>query len=734
MKPPEAELRTAEFPYAYYPDHWGLFPVHDIFPIDEQLHPLVVEHYYICLSTPRNPHPILLGFDDFAPVRPFDSQMSGSAIARRDKLRDSAEARALVRVRKLKHLTSHGIKRLQDVGADVSDAACKKGHLVVGVTGKYNNDPLYYPQNSSFSVLFVQYIHQFHSTDTANEPKIVKRNLRISSADMRTVTRCMLYFERVKLRSFMETTREKNRKIVSVGDRAIEWFVQKYMDKYPLAATAPRKPQDYRGARKHTSEIRHCFVCHAEWLHQASGISSGLDPVIHPQVLAKWAAEAPAKREAAARDDRHGWGVWDSPWKRDWSAYYQREDARLKYSITEPKEEKENYDSGEEGGDGDEDGDVKMLPPRSSERRPTKFVPDQDGRINCAMGSHQDADDAASLDDNQGASFTSKRRKFNFGTTQQPGWASHYAGATTPALPSVTRVAHQRSSPSLGTGFRSSPSLSDPQAGPSRRPWTGSSSDQEALGREKEIKFIVLSSDHDSLVRTRSPSIHVLSGSDDKMSDPSDEGEGCSTNPPLAKRNSAVPRRFHHFVRSNPRSSRSDDEGAVRTSDEESIVRSSDSDTKYKRQDTPIEYTPEQVQQRRLRELTEWMLRLTPDVFFAIAPLNNWSPWHCTLPPISLPFRTSLSAASKPGRCRYMVNLRKPSDDMIRLLESLTEPGDAELLMRLLAKPSHLGLPWDDLSNQILKRTVQLHWEDHYAAWGVKKALREVHHARWSWT
>ncbi|KAG8700560.1 hypothetical protein FRC08_004628, partial [Ceratobasidium sp. 394] len=50
-------------------------------------------------------------------------------------------------------------------------------------------------------------------------------------------------------------------------------------------------------------------------------------------------------------------------------------------------------------------------------------------------------------------------------------------------------------------------------------------------------------------------------------------------------------------------------------------------------------------------------------------------------------------------------------------------PTDAELLKHLLAKPSPLIRPWEDLSTQILKRCVELHWEEHYTAWGVKKVM-----------
>jgi hypothetical protein len=148
MNPPLLDLRTAEFPHAYYPDHWGPFPVHDIFPIEKKLGALDVRYYQICQVPPGHP-PIYLGFDDFAPVWPIDPDMTDKAIQRRDKFRSYATFRALVRVRKMKHLLPEGIEMLRDAGADVSEAACKEGALVVAVTGAYKNYPIYHRKSWS---------------------------------------------------------------------------------------------------------------------------------------------------------------------------------------------------------------------------------------------------------------------------------------------------------------------------------------------------------------------------------------------------------------------------------------------------------------------------------------------------------------------------------------------------------------------------------------------------------
>ncbi|KAG8794167.1 hypothetical protein FRC12_000347 [Ceratobasidium sp. 428] len=89
-----------------------------------------------------------------------------------------------------------------------------------------------------------------------------------------------------------------------------------------------------------------------------------------------------------------------------------------------------------------------------------------------------------------------------------------------------------------------------------------------------------------------------------------------------------------------------------------------------------------------------------------------------------MPLRTPLSVSRRTPKCRYLINLLHPLPDNLRLLlRNSTQPGDAELLQILLTEPSALDLPWGDLSSHILKRIVELHWEEHYAAWGVKKVL-----------
>lgn len=137
------ELRTAEFPFEFYPDHWGIFPIHEIFPLQKSLPALDVEHYQICVTPSVSQRTTYLGFDDFAPEWPIDPDMSARLRKRRDKIRGAAKFRALVRVKRVKDLLPEGIERLRDAGADVSDAACKERALVVAITGDYHNFPMY---------------------------------------------------------------------------------------------------------------------------------------------------------------------------------------------------------------------------------------------------------------------------------------------------------------------------------------------------------------------------------------------------------------------------------------------------------------------------------------------------------------------------------------------------------------------------------------------------------------
>ncbi|KAG8686992.1 hypothetical protein FRC08_012227, partial [Ceratobasidium sp. 394] len=738
MRPLEAELRTPEFPDDFYPDHWGTFPIHDVFPIDKQLRPLDVEYYQICLTTPKYPdYPIILGFDDFAPVWPIDPEMPEKAIQRRDKLRGLAEFRALVRVRKLKHLTPGGIELLKDAGADVSEAACREGCLVVAVTGKFRNYPLYYPDKGRTSgILFVQYIHEFDAGTIHSQQRTAERNLYLSSIDMRTFARSMLYFERIKLRCFMVGVHKQNRESTPVDERDIEWFVQKYMEKYPFAVTATRKSQEYRGARKHTSEARHCFVCHAEWLLHHASLTNGPDRVINRRVLEAWAADAPDKRKGAARDGRDGWGKWDSQWdKGDLLALvsivaarelfinilfqHKKEYTRLKYFILQIKRERDEKgveDSGNEGGD--EDDDIEMLSIHSNDGQANNVVT-RGGKVKGGNYAHawihisesdeDDAgqDDVVSLDDEPSSS--SKRQKSNSGTSLRSGWSrlSQGTGTLTQPTSSAAGWGYQRSSPSLGGSFRSSLSLGGPssqplgrpssqslggpssqslggpsnqslggpssqsfggpssqsRAGPSRLPTKDPSSSRHTSSLAKQVEFIVLSSDHDESIRDRSssPGVDIPTDDEREAHDLNDRGEGPSQPPPV-KRESTSGSQPSRSGRLDPQPDQSDSEEIVPESEIESVPNSSESESKYKRVARPRKYTPEELKRRELKELNEWIIQFAPEVFFLLETPESWAPWHCACPPMGMPFRATLDLAHK-HKCKYLVDLRKPSDD-----------------------------------------------------------------------
>lgn len=245
----DQELRTAEFPFDFYPDHWGTFPIHEIFSLDKSSSALDVEHYQICVTPVVSQRTAYLGFDDFAPEWPVDADISSKLRKRRDMIRGAAKFRALVRVKRVKDLLPEGIERLRDAGADVSDTACKKRTLVVAITGDYHNFPMYNrklvyrPRPLAFLTPLdrtaapdvrknfqVQYIHDFGGYTR-------ERDLHLVSIDARTFVRCMLYIERIKLRHFMFTVHKEDRGRTPTSERTISWFIEKvclYLSQFPL--------------------------------------------------------------------------------------------------------------------------------------------------------------------------------------------------------------------------------------------------------------------------------------------------------------------------------------------------------------------------------------------------------------------------------------------------------------------------------------------------------------------
>jgi hypothetical protein len=148
-------LRTPHYPHKCYPDHWGPYEFHTLFPLSCELRPLEVQHYQICFVVPDTKVTWYLGFDDFAPGWPAERELSPHAQKRREKIRKMTQWRALVHVKMVKDLSAEGVERLRDAGADINDEACddKKG-LWVAVYGQYQNHPIYTRGSSLFRPIF----------------------------------------------------------------------------------------------------------------------------------------------------------------------------------------------------------------------------------------------------------------------------------------------------------------------------------------------------------------------------------------------------------------------------------------------------------------------------------------------------------------------------------------------------------------------------------------------------
>ncbi|KDN44665.1 hypothetical protein RSAG8_05430, partial [Rhizoctonia solani AG-8 WAC10335] len=322
------EQETPHFPSDKYPEHWGPFELHTMVPYDRGLKALEVTNYQIVIEYKPANSLVVVGFDDFAPAWPMDrdAELSHKAIRRRDKYREMAQFRALVKIQKVKHLSAEGIEQLRDAGADVSEEACRQG-LWIAVYGKYDNYPNYQPGKNAKHLISVQVIHQDESQTV--------RNLYIASMDPRTAVRSFLYFERIKLLRFIEDVSKKDNGRTEIEDRSIEWFVNKMMEMFPTDETSvPEKRDNYRGARRHRSEARHVFVCHAEWLLAYTRVHLGTDRQISRAILEEWVSLAPRMRELAAREGRAGWGVWDAVWdKVDFTEWFKKEQDKFKYYL-----------------------------------------------------------------------------------------------------------------------------------------------------------------------------------------------------------------------------------------------------------------------------------------------------------------------------------------------------------------------------------------------------------------
>ncbi|CAE6477951.1 unnamed protein product [Rhizoctonia solani] len=338
-------LRTPHFPSEKYPEHWGPFELHSMVPYSRGLPPLEVDHYQIIIDYKPANTSVVVGFDDFAPAWPMDrdEDLSPKAIKRRDKYRGMAQFRALVKIKKVNHLSAQGVEQLRDAGADVNEAACRQG-LWIAVYGKYYNLPVYRSaDNENEKVKHLVKIQVIHQTAEVAE----ERMLFIGSMDPRTAVRSFLYFERIKLLRFMERVSKEDNGRTEIRDRSIEWFVNKMMEMYPFNNTCvPEKKDSYRGARRHTSEARHVFVCHAEWLLECTTVHRGAERCISKRVLEDWVALAPRLRELAVQEERAGWGVWDAVWdKVDFTEWYKKERGKFNYYLKAIRNEEERDES-----------------------------------------------------------------------------------------------------------------------------------------------------------------------------------------------------------------------------------------------------------------------------------------------------------------------------------------------------------------------------------------------------
>ncbi|KAH7337967.1 hypothetical protein B0J17DRAFT_768194 [Rhizoctonia solani] len=427
------ELRTPHFPSGKYPDHWGPFELHTVVPYGRSLKALEVEHYQIVIEYKPANKSVVVGFDDFAPAWPMDrdGDLSPTAKKRRNKYREMAQFRALVKIKKVKHLSAEGIERLRSAGADVSEEACRQG-LWIAVYGKYNNLPMYEPQRKNGQLVQIQVLHEGSEVST-------ERMLYISSMDPRTAVRSFLYFERKKLLCFMKKVSDDDKGQTEIRDRSIEWFVKKMMEMFPFDQTSvPEKRDNYRGARRHTSEARHVFVCHAEWLLEHTTVCSGkgTDKYISKKVLKEWAARAPRMREMAVEEGRAGWGVWDAVWdKVDFTEWYKKERNKFKHYLKTIRSENDE-DKSTPSSPRSRRSATKPTPLNKGKGRATtadeenhaySWIPDPD--------SDEEEDDAGvSLDEDEWA-----------GRAKRPRLSQNQSVG-----PSGSRLIH--SSPSLGSG------------------------------------------------------------------------------------------------------------------------------------------------------------------------------------------------------------------------------------------------------------------------------------------
>ncbi|CAE6472565.1 hypothetical protein ACGC1H_005890 [Rhizoctonia solani] len=784
------ELRTPHFPSDKYPEHWGPFELHTMVPYDRGLQTLEVTNYQIVIEYKPANKSVVVGFDDFAPAWPIDrdEELSPKAIRRREKYREMAQFRALVKIKKVSHLSAQGIEQLRNAGADVSEEACRQG-LWIAVYGKYDNYPSYHPGKNARQLIQVQVIHQDESQTV--------RKLHIASMDPRTAVRSFLYFERIKLIRFMEEVSRQDNGRTEIRDRTIEWFVKKMMEMFPTDETSvPEKRDNYRGARRHTSEARHVFVCHAEWLLAHTTIHQGAERHISRRVLQEWVDLAPQMREIAAREERAGWGVWDAVWdKVDFTEWYKKEHHKFNYYLKVLAREK---------------GQDKYTPSSSRRRRSavkTALANKGKGRATTAdeeqhayrwipdpVSDEEEDDGGVSLDE---AEWASRAKRPRIDSNQDAGPSGTQLTRSSQSLgdgpddhisSSLSRD-HYQPSPSLGHQTPSSirnptatsqlpgsargsshrtPSSSGQnpssnwrftsQRGPS--PATPATSRKSLETRRSHLSpqvpplpeatdVIYVSSDDDimpeltadvarSSIAPRSEVIDITDSDGDasmravsEMRDLEDvptQGRDDYDEPPFPRQRTSVRREtvVHETPppgsRLQPSSRRPESPPIEEVSDSQEDFNSSDSESKYG-QPTPRPPTPKRLRTERLIKLNDAIHAFVPMVHSTVYAPQTWKKWRCNYPHRNfLPGCDPKAARAMP--CSFMIDLQDANLEVQQLLNQ--DPADAEFLKHLLTKPVIFRGPTDELPVAIFTRIVELHREEHFRRWKVKRVITEV--------
>ncbi|CUA67989.1 Putative NAD(+)--arginine ADP-ribosyltransferase Mav [Rhizoctonia solani] len=768
-------------------------------PYDPGLKALEVTSYQIVIVYEPANRSVIVGFDDFAPAWPTDDVLSREAIQRRDKYREMAQFRALVKIKKVKYLSAEGIERLRDAGADVSDEACRQG-LWIAVYGKYDNYPSYLPgekNKPTKHLLEVQVIHR--------DERQTMRKLYIASMDPRTAVRSFLYFERIKLIRSMEEISKQDNGRTEIEDRNVEWFVKKIMEMFPTDETSvPEKRDNYRGARRHTSEVRHVLVCHAEWLLTQSKVYRGTDRYMSKRVLEEWVDLAPQMREMAAREERAGWGVWDAVWdKVDFVEHRHKEEKKFNYYLKVLKQEERtkpippssrsgrsalrsaqvNKGKGRATTADEETYAYRWIPdPVSEEEDDGGFSQDEtewidrvkrpridlsrDAGPSGARLSHSSPSlgDGDRPEDRMSSSLSRNLYQPGPSLTNRTPSSSRVPTATSQLPPRSTRGSTPRASTSSNRNPSSSwKSTSQKGPSPTTPPTSHKSPDTsrshlsaQAPPQSSETADVIdvssdviwVSSDEDlaadvarSSIAPRNDVIDITDspseGGDESMRAVSDmddleddqmQGHSNHDEPPYPGQRTSVLRETviaetpPPGTRPQPSFSRPRSPPVEEIDDSQDEFNSSDSESKYGPR-PPRPLTPKRQRIEKLKKLNDEILLFAPMVNSTVYVPQTWHAWKCNYPSINLGPGSDPKVAQT-ITCAFKIELSNPSLEVQRLLNE--DIRDAEFLKHIMTKPCIFKGPTDELAVAIFERVVELHREDHFRRWGVKRVITDI--------